>query len=149
MNPKKPWAASPQSTILVVESDAMVRTSLAQYLRHGGYRVIEAVSEDEALLVLTETDTGIGTLFCAVPAFALVQWIRRHRPAMQVVLAGSMQKAVHAAGCLCEGGPRFRKPYEPQQVIEWIRRLQASVGQKSVHHGAPRSARGRAKSKRA
>ena len=40
-----------QETILVVEDDVLVRMPIAQYLRDCGYRVIEAVSADEAMAV--------------------------------------------------------------------------------------------------
>jgi CheY-like chemotaxis protein len=41
---------SAPETILVVEDDVLVRMPIAQYLR--GYKVIETVSADEAMVVL-------------------------------------------------------------------------------------------------
>jgi hypothetical protein len=47
---------------------------------------------------------------------------------VQVVLSGSVVKAAHAAGDLCEEGPHLTKPYEPQQVVEWIKKLRNLKG---------------------
>ncbi len=117
---------TPQDTVLVLEDDVMVRTALAEYLRHCGYRVIEAAHEKEVMHVFTETDLSIKVLFSAIPAFELMHWMRVHRPNVHVIRAVSLEKAAHAAGDLCEEGPYLKKPYEPQQVIDWVKRLQAS-----------------------
>jgi DNA-binding NtrC family response regulator len=58
--------------------------------------------------------------------FALAQWIRRRRPGCEVILAGTVARAAHAAGELCEQGPMLAKPYEPRVVLERIRRLLAA-----------------------
>jgi DNA-binding response OmpR family regulator len=126
MRKKMQSAKSALEIILVLEDDVLVRTALSQYLRHCGYRVIETACEDEAMQVFTKTDISINILFCATPAFTLMQWMRINRPDVQVVIAGSISKAAHAAGDLCEKGPHLKKPYEPQQVIDWIKRLKAS-----------------------
>jgi hypothetical protein len=38
-------------------------------------------------------------------------------------LAGTPEKAAHEAGDLCEKGPHLTKPYEPSQVVDWIKKL--------------------------
>jgi CheY-like chemotaxis protein len=48
-----------QETILVVEDDVLIRMPIAQYLRDCGYRVIEAVSADEAMTVLMHKETQV------------------------------------------------------------------------------------------
>jgi hypothetical protein len=59
--------------------------------------------------------------------FGLAKWVRENRPGVQVILTGSVEKAAHAAGDLCLEGPHLAKPYEPHQVVEWIKRLKAST----------------------
>ncbi|HYZ62270.1 MAG TPA: response regulator [Acetobacteraceae bacterium] len=117
-------------TVLVVESDVMVRLGLAEYLRHCGYRVIEAASADEAMAVLTAVpEISVDVVFTALElqgpsdGFGLSKWVRRERPGLEVVLAGSIVKAAHEAGELCDEGPHLKRPYEPEQVVEWIKRL--------------------------
>ena len=46
-------------TILVVEDEVLIRLVIAEYLRDCGYRVIEAVHADEALLVLRKSECPV------------------------------------------------------------------------------------------
>ena len=115
-------------TILVVEDDVLIRMPIAQYLRDCGYRVIEAVNADEAITVLLHRDTVVEIVFSdiempgAMDGFGLAKWIREHRPATEIVLAGTVPRSVDAAKELCEAGP-LPKPYEAQAVHDHIRRL--------------------------
>jgi CheY-like chemotaxis protein len=121
-------------TVLVVEDEVLLRYAIADYLRSCGYRVIEAVDADEALLVLQQPDLAVDVLFSdiAMPGsmngFALAQWVRANRPAIKVVLSGTAPQAAAAAGDLCEDGP-LPKPYEPQTVLDRIKRLLAKNDQ--------------------
>jgi CheY-like chemotaxis protein len=120
-----------RETILVVEDEILVRLVIADYLRGCGYRVYEAASADEALVLLQRSDIAVDIVFSDVEmpgrmdGFGLARWLRQHRPETEVVLAGSPQKAADAAGGLCEDGP-LPKPYHPQAVLDRIRRLLAS-----------------------
>lgn len=121
-----------QDTILVVEDEILVRTSIAQYLRDCGYRVIEAGNADDAMVMLNKADVHIDILFTdiempgSMDGFALCQWVRRNMPDMQILLTGSNHKAAHAAANLCEEGPQLKKPYAPEQLLDQIRRLRAT-----------------------
>jgi DNA-binding NtrC family response regulator len=118
-------------TILVVEDDVLVRMPIAQYLRDCGYRVIEAVNADEAMAVLSHQETAVDIVFSdiempgSVDGFGLAKWIREHRPGLDVLLAGTVPRAVESAKDLCEQGP-IPKPYEAQTVHNHIRRLLAT-----------------------
>jgi DNA-binding response OmpR family regulator len=117
-------------TVLVVEDEVLLRLSIAAYLRDCGYQVIEAGNAHEAVLVLKQPDLAIDVLFIAVEmagdmdGFGLAQWTRTNRPGLDVILTGSPPRAVKAAANLCEDGP-LPKPYEPQLVLDRIRRLLA------------------------
>ncbi len=117
--------------MLIVEDTVLVRLAIAAYLRDCGYRVIEAASSDEALLVLQQSATTIDVLFSDadiagdLDAFSLCQWSRKNRPETRIVMAASSKGAAVAAGKLCEEGPYLAKPYEPQAVEDYIRRLLA------------------------
>ena len=118
-------------TILVVDDDIFVRMPIAQYLRDCGYKVIEAVSAEEAMAVLTRSDTMIDLVFTdiempsAVDGFGLAKWIRDHRPGVDVLLAGTVPRAVESAKEVCQQGP-VPKPYDPQTVHNRIQRLLAT-----------------------
>jgi len=122
-------ASSPSKTVLVVDSEIIVRSTLSEYLRSCGYRVIEAASGEEALTVLKDSDLSVDMTLSEVElrgdidGFQLAAWIRNRRPHIGVILAGTPSRAAKAAGDLCEEGPLLSKPYDPQLVIDRIKRL--------------------------
>jgi DNA-binding NtrC family response regulator len=120
-----------QETILVVEDDILVRMPISQYLRDCGYKVIEAANADEAVQVLLHKETVVHVVFSdiempgAVDGFGLAKWIREHRSGLDVLLTGTVSRAVESAKDLCEQGP-LPKPYQAQAVHHHIRRLLAA-----------------------
>jgi len=76
--------------------------------------------------LLTSRTVELDIVFSAVEIdglidrFALANWVRTARPGIDVILTGTLEKAAHEAGDLCGRGPHLIKPYEPQQVVEWI-----------------------------
>ena len=118
-------------TILVVDDNVLIRMVIAAYLRDCGFRVIEAVNAEEALVVLQQRETEVDVVFSDVEmpgpmdGFGLNRWIREHRPELPVILAGTPARASEAAADLCREGPDLAKPYEPQLVLDRIRRLLA------------------------
>jgi CheY-like chemotaxis protein len=123
---------APTETVLVVDAEVLVRAVIAAYLRDCGYRVIEAADAAEARLVLEHAHgADISVVLSAVEltagqdGFTLAQWIRRRRPTCQVMLAGTPARAAEAAGDICEQGHLLGRTYEPQTVLDRIRRLLA------------------------
>ena len=121
----------PAHTVLIVEDEIFVRFAIAEYLRDCGYRVIEAASADEALTILRRPEISVDVVLCdiempgSMDGFGLSSWIRKNRPDLSVLLAGSVPRAADAAAKLCDEGP-VPKPYEPQTVVDRIRRLTAA-----------------------
>ena len=131
MTDKQQPSSAISETVLVVEDEVLLRLIIAEYLRDCGYKVIEAADADEAVLVLKQPDLVIDVLFTdiempgSMDGFALAQWSRPNRPGLEVILIGTVPRAVNAAANLCEEGP-LPKPYEPQSVHDRIRRLLAA-----------------------
>lgn len=126
-------AAPPSAeTVLVVEDEVLIRMVISAYLRDCGYAVIEAANADEAIVVLQQFERGVDVVFSDVEmpgtmdGFGLAQWIRSNKPGVDVILAGSVTRAVQAASELCEANEGIPKPYEPQTVLDRIRRLLAA-----------------------
>lgn len=125
--------ASPPApqTVLVVDAEVLIRMAIADYLRDCGYRVVEAASAEEALTVLRQTELGIDAVLVdmdlpgSMDGFGLAQWVREHREGLSVILAGTPARAAERAAELCENGPDLARPYEPQVVVDRIRRLLA------------------------
>jgi DNA-binding NtrC family response regulator len=120
-----------QETILLVEDEVLVRVPIAQYLRDCGYRVIEAVNAEEAMTVLLHEETVVDIVFSdiempgAVDGFGLAKWIREHRPGLDVLLAGTINRTVENAKQLCAEGA-VPKPYDAEIVHNHIKRLLAA-----------------------
>jgi CheY-like chemotaxis protein len=131
MTDKAQASAAIGETVLVVEDEVLLRLIVAEYLRDCGYKVIEAANADEAVVVLNQPHLRIDVLFSdidmpgSMDGFALAQWTRTNRPGLEVILTGTVPRAVDAAADLCEEGP-VPKPYEPQSVHARIRRLLAT-----------------------
>jgi CheY-like chemotaxis protein len=131
MNASSAGASGNEDTpkLLVVEPDALERTAIAGYLRECGYHVVEAVSAEEAQAVLDERADEIDIAFVALDlpgemdGFALAKAMRERAAGIRVLLAATLEKAARIAGQLCEEGPHLRKPYEPQALVDWIKRL--------------------------
>ena len=130
--------AGAAQTVLVVDDDVLVRYQIAAYLRECGYRVIEAVHADEALIVLREPDIEVHVVMSDVgmpgdmDGFGLARWVRAERPGLPVILCGSAGKAADAATDLCEEGPAMAKPYQPQVLLDRIRRLLGGMASDSM-----------------
>lgn len=122
-----------QDAILLVEDDVLVRMAIADFLRGCGYRVIEAGNADEALALLAHAGIAIDVVLSDVEmpgsrdGFALATWIRKNRPGLDVILAGSVPRSVNAATQLCDQRA-VSQPFEAQGLLDHIRRLIAARG---------------------
>lgn len=124
--------SSAQPSVLIVDGDILSRHAISDYLRHCGYAVVEAANTDEATTALGDETLQVDVILCDVGAvgsksgFELVNWVRTHRPELEVRLAGNVASTADAAADLCESGPQLARPYEPQSVVDYITRLRAS-----------------------
>ncbi|MGD9965036.1 MAG: response regulator [Hyphomonadaceae bacterium] len=112
-------------TILLVESDVIVRFAIADYLRTCDVTVIEAASADDAKAILIAgpradillsdaqlADSGSG--------FVLAHWVRRHRPEMEVILTASVASKAQAAADLAARLPECKPPSDAQGLAAKI-----------------------------
>lgn len=124
--------SSPSPAVLLVEGDIVVRHPLAEYLRKCGFTVFEAADGNEAMHALNtpslQIEVVLADMTTAGSGFALRQWIRAQNLPVEVILAGSVEKAVEHAGTLCNDGPALAKPYEHHLVLDHIRRALARRG---------------------
>ncbi len=127
--------ASPATaaSVMIVDADIVSRHAIADYLRQCGYAVVEAANTDEALVALREATLSIDVIVCDIAAigarsaFEFASWVRKNRPELEVRLAGTLESAVSNAAELCESGPHLTRPYEPEAVVEYIKRLRAAA----------------------
>jgi DNA-binding LytR/AlgR family response regulator len=87
----------------------------------------------EAITLLRQRAAEFDITFVAIDVpgdmdgFVLAHWIREHAPATRVLLSATVEKAAKLASNLCESGPHVRKPYEPQSLLDWIKRLRGPI----------------------
>jgi DNA-binding response OmpR family regulator len=115
-------------TILLVETDALQRSVVAQYLRDCGYRVVEATNAAEAITALVHQQVHVLVTDLALrdeSGFQLSSRAKEVRPNLKVVVTHSAERTAKIAGDLCEDGP-LDQPYHPQHLVERIRRLKRS-----------------------
>ena len=123
--------------LIVVDGDVLVRHVLSDYLRTCGYTVIEAATTDEAASVLSDTTVDVQAMLCDADApgqrsaFELRAWSRKERPEVEVILAGSVSAAATKAAELCDEGPQLKRPYDPQSVADYIKRIAGSQDRKA------------------
>jgi CheY-like chemotaxis protein len=126
-------ADTPLQTILVVEDEVLIRLVVAEYLRECGYRVHEAVSAAEAILILQAPEVSVDIVFSDVEmpgemdGFGLARWVRSNQPETQVILTSGAERSADIAGTLCEAGPLMEKPYHTQEVVDRIKQLKATA----------------------
>lgn len=119
-----------RQVVLVVEDEVLIRMVISEYLRTCGYKVIEATSADEAMVILQHAEIDVDVVFSDVEmpgsmdGFQLSKWLRANRPGVDVILTGSVPRAADAAADLCESGP-LPKPYRPEAAVDHIKRLMA------------------------
>ena len=122
-------------TLLLVETDILVRHPLAEYLRDCGYDVVEAAGAVEARQFLGNAHSGVAVMLVDVSeagGFELSRWVRQHHPEIDVLRAGTVSAAIAQAADLCDRPPDLAKPYDPRLVEERIKQLLAARSRKGA-----------------
>jgi DNA-binding response OmpR family regulator len=119
--------AASTTLLLIVESQVLVRTAVADYLRECGYTVLEAADANEAVALLQSSDIRVVLVDVGTPevldGFTLVQWIRQQRPDTKIVTTAGIVRTAQIAGDLCATGPMLRRPYHHQELERQIRQV--------------------------
>lgn len=129
-------ADADRPTVLLAESDVLIRAPLAAYLRDCGYRVLEAQSAAEAKALLNAGQTRVDLVFIdaglagAENGFALATWLRQTWPGLDVLLTAGVANAAQKAAEVCESGPMLAKPYSHEHVLARIQKLLHQAGRR-------------------
>ena len=139
---KTPTTSENVKTLLVIDDDILARYQICAYLRECEFKVIEAVNAEEAL-TLTEPALKVDAVMSdvdlsgSIDGFALAQWMRREKPGLPIILTATPARAAQAAAAY-EVGPLLAKPYDPQILLDRIRR---NLSQKTSGQHEAESAR--------
>jgi CheY-like chemotaxis protein len=117
----------PQTVVLVVEDEVLVRLMLVDVLEEAGFKVYEAAHADEALrilsaipdihVVVTDVEMPLGSL----NGFDLARRVRSTRKDTGVLIASG--RAAPKPGELPEGSHFIAKPVHPETLVHLIRTL--------------------------
>lgn len=134
-------------TVLLVEADVIIRFCIAEYLRACDLAVIEAVSADDAKAILVAGPTidmliSDAQLAGEGSGFVLAQWVRRHRPGVEVMLTASLSSKAETASEIVARLPECKPSSDAPGLVA---KLNAMLAQRKRRlRQAPRSASGRA-----
>jgi DNA-binding response OmpR family regulator len=117
-------SARGSDTVLLVEREVLVRTSIAEYLRACGFRTLEARDAREAGVILGAPSESVDIVLSdAASGFELSRWIRANRPQVKIVVGGTVDRLARIAAELCDSGPTSSRPYDPQLLVQRIKAL--------------------------
>jgi two-component system, response regulator PdtaR len=117
--------------ILTVEDEALISEFLCTVLEDAGHQVVTSSTADEALAILESrhdvqlliTDV---TMPGSMDGLALARMVRNKWPSVKIFIASGKPQPV---GNQMPAQSRFfAKPYQPQAILEAIRRLEEPFG---------------------
>jgi two-component system, response regulator PdtaR len=109
--------------VLFAEDEVLLRLMLCNVLRESGFQVFEAADAAEAIAILrtTPVDVVITDLHMRVvgDGMEFARHVRAHCPGVSLLLASANEPPTS------ERSPFdafFIKPYQPEDIVTWIRR---------------------------
>ncbi|HLG85687.1 MAG TPA: response regulator [Alphaproteobacteria bacterium] len=115
------------ATVLVAEDDPFIRLVIVEYLREGGFDVIEAANADEAALIF-RSGTPVDLLFTDVrmpgsmDGCDLARLVRAEWPDTRVIITSGYSSALATARTAADDIV-VPKPYRPHLVLETIAQM--------------------------
>jgi CheY-like chemotaxis protein len=123
--------------VLVAEDEVLLRLMVSDVLRENGFQVLEARDAAEAISILrtTPVDVVITDLHMrfAGDGIEVASHVRAHCPGVLLLLAAA------ATPPMTEHSPFdafFIKPYQPEDIVIWIRRHHATTSRREDSRSA-------------
>ena len=121
----------PSFTVLIVEDEDPLRSSLARIVRASDYAIITAANGEEACAALATTEIDIVLSDASMPrmdGYELLRWMQAHGHAQPVVMISGYGHIDSAIAALRLGAYDYiTKPFEIDDVVAALRRAEASV----------------------
>src|SRR6201993_2182601 len=113
-------SAAQKPVVMVLESDVLVRTEIAEFLRECGYKVIEGTMANDLWAIL-DAKVKLDVVFSEVnlpgetDGFTVARRIRQTYSEIDTILTSSIEGAADKIKDLCGEGP-LKKPYRSEDV---------------------------------
>jgi DNA-binding NtrC family response regulator len=111
----------PETPVVLIVEEALLRIALADGLRDCGFLPLEARDADQAMEIL-ETAPRITLVLTdirmpgTIDGFGLAKWIRESRPGLPVLIASGYSGKFNIACELCADEQFFAKPYDVNHI---------------------------------
>lgn len=118
-----------RETILLVEDDAKVRLTIAQFLRVLGYRVLEAATGQQAMAIWQTYGATVDLLLTdmimpeGLTGLELTERLQSQKPSLRVIISSGYSAEIAQAGIPKKPGVIYLpKPHETKTLADIIRR---------------------------
>jgi DNA-binding response OmpR family regulator len=112
------------TTVLVVDDEPIVREVVVSYLRHEGYRTLEAEDGETARRLLQEEPPGLVVLDVMLPGtdgLELCRWIRARSDLPVIMLTARGDEADRIVGLELGADDYVTKPFSPRELAARVR----------------------------
>jgi CheY-like chemotaxis protein len=117
-------SASPQTVVLVVEDEAIVRINAIDMLEDAGFATLEAADAEDAL-ALIESHAEISILFTDInmpgrfDGLELARLVHERRPEVRLIMTSGRQRP--QSDEICKASRFIAKPYSAASLMTMVR----------------------------
>jgi DNA-binding response OmpR family regulator len=111
-------------TILVVDDEPIVRDVVAKYLRHEGFRTVEAGESDTAKVLFELESPSLVVLDVMMPGsdgLAFCRWIRARSDTPVILLTALGEEADRIVGLELGADDYMTKPFSPRELTARVK----------------------------
>jgi DNA-binding response OmpR family regulator len=111
-------------TILVVDDEPIVRDVVAKYLRHEGFRTVEAGESDTARVLFELESPSLVVLDVMMPGsdgLAFCRWIRARSDTPVILLTALGEEADRIVGLELGADDYITKPFSPRELTARVK----------------------------
>ncbi len=121
----------PMKTILVVDDEPIVRDVVAKYLRHEGFRTVEATESDTARALFELEAPSLVVLDVMMPGsdgLSFCRWIRARSDTPVILLTALGEEADRIVGLELGADDYVTKPFSPRELTARVKTVLRRTG---------------------
>lgn len=117
--------------VLLVEDEPLIREIMAESLQDAGFEVVEAMTGDEAVVLIRAEPERFRVLVTdfhmpgQTDGAAVATCMREHCPGIPVLIASGRPEVFQSCWRTKLGYKLLRKPYGPNELVGLVRRMLA------------------------